>query len=134
MDSGRASFIFCLVASGSLFRENDAHDFSGFDVPEYFGEPEFMGLDSDDFLFCVICRIGVHLFRFRFFSGVVRRVASPPSVLATTAGIMWGGWMRSVFVSSSRLISCVRALRADARAGGETRRPVRRSLMVTTRP
>jgi hypothetical protein len=39
-----------------------------------------VGLDSHDFLFrfCVVRRIGVHLFRFRVFRGVVRREASPP--------------------------------------------------------
>jgi hypothetical protein len=66
------------VASGALCRENDAHDPSGFDVPEHFREPELVGLDSNDFLFCVIRRIGVHLFRFRLFTGIVRREASPP--------------------------------------------------------
>jgi len=62
-----------------LFREDDAYDLSGFYVPEHFGEPEFAGLDSHYFLFCIVCRIGVHLFRFRFFSGVAGREASPPS-------------------------------------------------------
>ena len=71
------------AAGGALFWENDAHDPSGFDVPEHFREPEFMGLDSDDFLFCAIRLIGVHLFRFLLFAGIVRREASPPFVVVT---------------------------------------------------
>jgi hypothetical protein len=72
-------FSFRSVARGAWCWENDADDPSGFDVPEYFGKPEFVGLDSDDFLFCVIRRIGVHLFRFLQFTGIVCREASPPS-------------------------------------------------------
>jgi hypothetical protein len=48
---GEPLFLCRLVASGSLFWENNAHDPSGFDVPEHFREPEFMSLDNHDHLF-----------------------------------------------------------------------------------
>jgi hypothetical protein len=69
---------FGSFAGGSLFREYDFHDFSGFDVPEYFGEPELMGMNDHYFSVLGVRCIGVRLFRFRLSPGVVRRGASPP--------------------------------------------------------
>jgi hypothetical protein len=80
------------VASGALFWKNDAHDPSGFDVPEHFREPEFMSLDSNDFLFCAIGLIGVHLVRFRLSIGIVRREASPPSEPLGGRSLSAEGW------------------------------------------
>jgi hypothetical protein len=48
-------------------------------VPEHFREPEVRGQHDHGFLFWVVRLIGVHLFRFRLFIGVVGRMASPPS-------------------------------------------------------
>ena len=64
MFSGRASFLCRSVARGSLFRENDAHDASGFYVPEHLGYPEFFRLDDDDRLFRLVRLAGVFLFWF----------------------------------------------------------------------
>lgn len=74
----RVSLFSLPLAGGVPGCGNDEHDPSGFDVPEHLSEPEIRGQHNHGFLFCVIRLIGVHLFRFRFFSGVVRREASPP--------------------------------------------------------
>ena len=84
----RVSLFLCRsVARGSLFREDYAHYLSGFDVPEHFREPEFLGPDSHDFLFCLVRLIGVHLFRLRLSTGVVRREASPLSLSLLRAAV-----------------------------------------------
>jgi hypothetical protein len=84
-------------------------------VPEHFREPEFMSLDSHDFLFCLIRLIGVHLFRFRLFTGIVRREASPPSEPLGGRSFSAEAGLRSVLVSSFVPWDVWTRLRADAR-------------------
>lgn len=69
---------------------NDTDNSSGFDVAEHFRESEVLSQDDHDFFllfsFGAVRRIGVHLFRFRLFGGLVCRGSSPPFASASVSG------------------------------------------------
>ena len=78
---GEPLFVAARRLFGDVGRGNDEYDLSGFNVPEYFRETEFIRENNHGWLFGVIRLMGVHLFPFRLFTGVVGRRASPPSEL-----------------------------------------------------
>jgi hypothetical protein len=109
--------LFSLLLVGGVSRcGNEAHDLSGFNVPEHFREPEVRGQHDHGFLFCLIRLIGIHLFRFQIFSGVVGREASPPSELLGERS----------FAAEGRATLCARLIvrpmgRVDARLRADAR-------------